>query len=133
MKMIRPSSRLFLFLLIFFSVPSLFAQVHVTLDNWYNHETSSKTGKPFHYMWSDTLNSGYSQFGEVFTSKGGVLSMVSILGEQARFAVRLFALALGPGHLAHTHRLWRDHFFFCEIALFAHCTTLLHTPHQSAF
>lgn len=76
MKIFRQRISLFLFVLSIFFAPSLFAQVHVTLDNWYNRETNSKTGKAFHYIWSDTLNSGYSQFGQVFASNGGVLSLL---------------------------------------------------------
>lgn len=46
------------------------AQLTVGLDNWYNHETNAKTGKPFHYLWTDTDASGYSRWGEIFTRKG---------------------------------------------------------------
>lgn len=46
------------------------AQKVVLLDNFYNHETSTKTGKPFHYLWEDTEMSGFSQFGELFQQKG---------------------------------------------------------------
>jgi len=48
------------------------AQV-VGLDNWYNRETNAK-GQPFHYLWTDTENSGYSQWGELFTKRGAILS-----------------------------------------------------------
>jgi unsaturated rhamnogalacturonyl hydrolase len=53
----------------FFS-SSAIAQPVVGLDNWFNNETNAKTNKPFHYLWSDTENSGYSRWGEIFTSKG---------------------------------------------------------------
>lgn len=56
---------------------SVFAQSVVGLDNFYNKETDSKSSKPFHYLWSDTEFSGYSKWGEIFTSKGAVLSTVS--------------------------------------------------------
>ena len=49
------------------------AQVHVSLDNWFNHETSSKTGKPFHYLWGDTADSGYSRWGEIFAGRGATI------------------------------------------------------------
>ncbi|HNW57458.1 MAG TPA: DUF4350 domain-containing protein [Bacteroidales bacterium] len=42
----------------------------VGLDNWFNHEINTKTGKPFHYLWTDTEFSGYSRLGEIFTGKG---------------------------------------------------------------
>lgn len=56
---------------------TVLAQPVVGLDNFYNKETNSKTSKPFHYLWSDTEFSGYSKWGEIFTSKGAVLSTVS--------------------------------------------------------
>jgi len=53
------------------------AQVNVGLDNWFNHETNAKTGKPFHYLWTDTANSGYSRWGKIFTDKGAVISTLN--------------------------------------------------------
>lgn len=52
------------------------AQPVVGLDNWFNNETNAKTNKPFHYLWSDTENSGYSRWGEIFTSKGAQIITV---------------------------------------------------------
>ncbi|MFN8241531.1 MAG: hypothetical protein U0X39_12390 [Bacteroidales bacterium] len=49
------------------------AQKTVGLDNWFNKETNAKTGNPFHYLWTDTENSGYSRWGEIFKSKGAKL------------------------------------------------------------
>jgi len=53
-----------------------FGQKTVGLDNWYNHETNAKTGKIYHYTWDDTDNSGFSQFGDVFKSKGASLKTI---------------------------------------------------------
>jgi hypothetical protein len=50
------------------------AQVTVGLDNWYNHETNSKTGKLAHYLWTDSTWGGYSRWGKIFTDKGVALS-----------------------------------------------------------
>lgn len=50
------------------------AQVSVGLDNWYNRETNAKTGKPFHYLWTDTAWSGYSRWGKIFTEKGAKIT-----------------------------------------------------------
>lgn len=50
------------------------AQVHVTLDNYFNQETDPQTGKPFHYLWTDHANSGYSKWGDIFVKKGAVIS-----------------------------------------------------------
>ena len=53
-----------------------FAQKTVGLDNWYNHETNAKTGKIFHYTWDDTQNSGFSQLGDIFISRGAALKTI---------------------------------------------------------
>lgn len=59
-----------------FIFQNAFSQPVVGLDNWYNHETNAKTGKPFHYLWTDTLFSGYSRWGGIFTSKGAKITTV---------------------------------------------------------
>jgi unsaturated rhamnogalacturonyl hydrolase len=58
----------FLQFLIFFQIitGSLQGQITVGLDNWFNSETSPKTGMPYHYLWTDTADSGYSRWGEIF-------------------------------------------------------------------
>jgi len=53
------------------------AQKRVLLDNYYNNEINAKTGLPFHYLWADTAISGFSQLGDLFKAKGGVLSTLS--------------------------------------------------------
>jgi hypothetical protein len=55
---------------------SIIAQPVVGLDNWFNHETNAKTGKPYHYLWSDTEFSGYSRWGEIFTGHGAKITTV---------------------------------------------------------
>ncbi|HEY3390069.1 MAG TPA: DUF4350 domain-containing protein, partial [Prolixibacteraceae bacterium] len=60
-----------------------FGQKTVGLDNWYNHETNAKTGKIYHYTWDDTENSGFSQLGDVFKSKGTVLKTVVTKADKA--------------------------------------------------
>jgi hypothetical protein len=52
------------------------SQPVVGLDNWYNHETNVKTGKPFHYLWTDNENSGYSRWGAIFTAKSAKITTV---------------------------------------------------------
>jgi hypothetical protein len=52
------------------------AQPVVGLDNWFNHETNAKTGKPFHYLWTDTENSGYSRWGMIFSGKGAKVTSI---------------------------------------------------------
>lgn len=55
---------------------NIIAQPVVGLDNWFNHETNAKTGKPYHYLWSDTEFSGYSRWGEIFTGRGAKITTV---------------------------------------------------------
>jgi hypothetical protein len=55
---------------------SCFGQKTVAVDNWFNHETNAKTGKIYHYTWDDTENSGFSQFGDIFKSKGAQLKTI---------------------------------------------------------
>jgi hypothetical protein len=67
----------FIFILILLSaflVHDLSSQPVVGLDNWYNHETNAKTGKPYHYLWTDTENSGYSRWGDIFTGRGAKIT-----------------------------------------------------------
>ncbi len=69
------------FLLSFFTVTGIFTQSALSqpvvgLDTWFNNETNAKTGKPFHYLWSDTEFSGYSQWGELFSLKGATISTI---------------------------------------------------------
>ncbi|MGE4586188.1 MAG: DUF4350 domain-containing protein [Mangrovibacterium sp.] len=52
------------------------AQKKVVLDHYYNHEISKKTGKPYHYIWDDEANSGFSQFGKLFREQGAEISML---------------------------------------------------------
>lgn len=63
-------------LIIFSFKIASFAQKTVGLDNWYNHETNSKTGKIFHYTWDDKENSGFSQLGDVFEKHSAVLKTI---------------------------------------------------------
>jgi hypothetical protein len=52
------------------------AQPVVGLDNWFNRETNAKTGLPFHYLWTDTEDSGYSEWGEIFKNRGAAIRVV---------------------------------------------------------
>jgi unsaturated rhamnogalacturonyl hydrolase len=58
-------------------ISDLFSQPVVGLDNWFNHETDAKTGKPFHYLWTDSAFSGYSRWGEIFTSRGAKITTIA--------------------------------------------------------
>jgi unsaturated rhamnogalacturonyl hydrolase len=59
-----------------FLLQNSFSQPVVGLDNWYNHETNAKTGKPFHYLWTDTAFSGYSRWGKIFTARGSKITTI---------------------------------------------------------
>jgi unsaturated rhamnogalacturonyl hydrolase len=73
-SMLRLLSFCFAFFLSTFNAS---AQVNVGLDNWFNHETNVKTGQPYHYLWSDTADSGYSRWGKIFTDKGAKISQIN--------------------------------------------------------
>lgn len=64
------------FLLAVLAAQNSVAQPVVGLDNWFNRETHAKTGLPFHYLWTDTQNSGYSRWGEIFKGKGAELKTI---------------------------------------------------------
>jgi unsaturated rhamnogalacturonyl hydrolase len=69
-------SFLILLVLPLFIFQNLHSQTVVGLDNWFNHETDAKTGKPFHYLWTDKENSGYSRWGEIFTARGAKITTI---------------------------------------------------------
>ena len=48
----------------------------IGLDNWFNREYHKKTGKLYHYLWTDTENSGFSQLGDLFKENGSLLKTV---------------------------------------------------------
>jgi len=64
-----------LFSVVLFTL-NISAQPVVGVDNWFNRETNTKTGQPFHYIWTDTENSGYSRWGDIFKSRGATLATV---------------------------------------------------------
>lgn len=70
---------------ILFMVQLSTAQV-VGLDNWYNRETNAKTGLPFHYLWTDTNNSGYSQWGELFIKHGAFITTIESPADRGNLA-----------------------------------------------
>jgi unsaturated rhamnogalacturonyl hydrolase len=77
---------------IFISVNS-FSQAVVGLDNWFNHETNAKTGKPFHYLWTDTEFSGYSRWGEIFKSRGAELTTIAKPNYAALSKINVYIIA----------------------------------------
>jgi hypothetical protein len=77
MKNMKLSKGFFFFMLVIafgFISAGVKSQPVVGLDNWFNHETNAKTGTPFHYLWTDTANSGYSRWGKIFSGKGAKIS-----------------------------------------------------------
>ena len=69
-------------IVIFFIILAAFAQISfaqktVGLDNWFNHETNKKSGKLYHYTWDDQANSGFSQLGDLFRSRGAELKTIA--------------------------------------------------------
>ena len=68
------------------------AQPVVGLDNWFNRETNVKTGNPFHYLWSDQEFSGYSQWGEIFRSRGAVLTTLEKPTKEALGKINIYII-----------------------------------------
>ena len=82
-------------LLLFVVAPLVSKSQVVGIDNWYNRETSPKTGQLFHYLWTDTENSGYSQWGDLFKKEGASLATLgeaaskkNLLGSRTRLPVQ---------------------------------------------
>ena len=71
---------------------NLSAQPVVGLDNWFNRETNAKTGNPFHYLWSDKEFSGYSQWGEIFKSRGAVLTTLEKPTKEALNKINVYII-----------------------------------------
>jgi hypothetical protein len=67
---------IFLPFLLFSCLSEPAGQKVVGLDNWFNNETNPSTGNPFHYLWTDTEFSGFSRWGEIFSSGGAILKSV---------------------------------------------------------
>ena len=72
---------------------SIRAQSVVGLDNWFNRETNAKTGNPFHYLWSDMEFSGYSQWGEIFKSRGAVITTIEKPTPEALKKINVYIIA----------------------------------------
>ena len=70
----------------------LSAQPVVGLDNWFNRETNAKTGNPFHYLWSDKEFSGYSQWGEIFRSRGAVITTLEKPTKEALKKINVYII-----------------------------------------
>jgi unsaturated rhamnogalacturonyl hydrolase len=74
-KLLSPSM-LLLIIIPFLTVLNSCSQVVVGLDTWFNHETNSSTGQPFHYLWTDTAMSGFSDWGKIFIKHGAEITTV---------------------------------------------------------
>ena len=55
-----------------------YVQKKVVLDNYFNNELHAKTGQSFHYLWTDTAMSGFSQLGGLFKTKEARLSTLTV-------------------------------------------------------
>ncbi len=63
----------------------------IGLVNRYNCEASAKTGKPFHYLWTDTEFRGHSRWREMFSGRGVKLTT---LGKPDPFLLTTYILKL---------------------------------------
>ena len=71
---------------------NMLAQTVVGVDNWFNRETNAKTGQPFHYLWSDTENSGYSRWGDIFRNRGARITTVEKPDETALSGIDVYII-----------------------------------------
>lgn len=88
--MMKTSFKTILLLVALISANVLQAQVTVGLDNWFNRET--KNGKPFHYLWTDSTESGYSRWGNIFQQKGAMLATIQKPTEDALKKVQVYII-----------------------------------------
>lgn len=68
----------------------------VMLDNYFNQEVDARSGKAFHYLWSDTANSGFSQWGEMFRAQGAALATLREAPRKAQLAGADIYLIVDP-------------------------------------
>lgn len=71
---------------------NLTCQTVVGLDNWFNRETNAKTGNPYHYLWSDQEFSGYSQWGDIFRSRGAVITTLEKPTKEALKRINVYII-----------------------------------------
>ena len=84
--------RVFLILaIIFLTVKNSYSQPVVGLDNWFNHETDAR-GKPYHYLWTDTLFSGYSRWGDIFKGKGAQITTIGKPDESVLKKINIYII-----------------------------------------
>jgi len=79
-------------LMVVLEFQNLNAQPVVGLDNWFNRETNARTGNPYHYLWSDHEFSGYSQWGEIFKSRGALLTTIEKPTKAALKAIAVYII-----------------------------------------
>jgi unsaturated rhamnogalacturonyl hydrolase len=70
----------------------VFTQPVIGLDNWFNHEINAKTGKPFHYLWTDTEFSGFSRWGEIFISRGAKITTLGKPGDAVLSKINVYII-----------------------------------------
>ncbi len=68
------------------------SQIIVGLDHWFNHKTNPVTGKPFHYLWSDSAYTGYSQWGTIFTKKGARIATIDRPEEKTMHGLNVYII-----------------------------------------
>lgn len=88
------SKAITLTLIILFTISrNAVSQVVAGVDNWFNHETQQGTNKPYHYIWADNEQTGFSRWGDIFTSKGAGLVTVGKPTTQALSKLNIYIIA----------------------------------------
>jgi len=70
----------------------------VLLDTFYNHEV--KNGKPYHYTWNDTAQSGFSKLGAVFAENGAKLDSLAAAPTDANLRGSSVYIIVDPDNAA---------------------------------
>lgn len=91
-KLIPATGLAFIIVLLSSSFITTKAQPVVGLDNWFNRETHAKTGKPFHYLWTDSADSGYSRWGSIFRQKGASLATLNKPDKQTLKGIDIYMI-----------------------------------------
>lgn len=75
------------------SLSPVSSQIVVSLDHWFNNETHEQTNKPFHYLWSDTAVSGYSEWADIFKSREAVIATMGKPSTTALWKTDVYIIA----------------------------------------
>ena len=74
----------------------VYSQKTILLDNYYNNEKHPQTRKSYHYLWSDTEVSGFSEFGKLFEQQGYKLDVLKEKPNRSNLGGSLVYIIVDP-------------------------------------